>query len=96
MLLDSSDMAVFLEALGEPVLVDDFTTITGIYDDQPKEIVQNGVAIWSDTPTLTVAAIDAEGIELNDTVLTVSGIEYQAFSRIPMRLQVQFHLTRDF
>jgi len=91
-----ADIAAMIAAMGQQVLVG-IDTVTGIYSTGPREITRNGTAVWTDEPTLLLAAADAELVELNQTIITISNVDYQAYNRVPDGAGfVEFDLTRDF
>lgn len=91
-----SDIAAMISAMGQTMLIG-ITPVTGIYSTGPRELQRNGAVIWTDEPTLLIAETDAEQVTLNQTIITINNVDYQAYNRVPDGSGfVEFDLTRDF
>lgn len=85
-----------LRRYGSPCLIG-ITPATGIFSTGPREVVRNGMTIYTDEPSLLLSVADAELAEKNSTIITVDDTDYQAFEKVPDGSGfVELSLTRDF
>ena len=81
---------------GDPPVVTT-ANVTGVFSTGPREVVRNGAMIYTDEPALLLSAADAASVTKNSTVITIGGVQYQAYNAVPDGSGfVELDLTRDF
>ncbi len=91
-----ADITAMIDAMGQPVVVG-LTQTTAVFSTGPREVVRNGMTLYTDTPALLVSAEVGELVEKNETIITVDDVDYQAFEKVPDGAGfVELDLTRDF
>lgn len=91
-----SDIIGMIVSMGQTCLIG-ITPVTGIFSTGPREVIRNGVSLYTDTPTLILSATDADLVTRNSTIITIANVDYQAFEKIPDGSGfVSLDLTRDF
>lgn len=92
----AADITAMIDAMGQPVTVG-LTQTTAVFSTGPREVVRNGMTVYTDTPTLLVSAAVGDLVEKNETIITVDSTDYQAFEKVPDGSGfVELDLTRDF
>lgn len=96
----AADIADMLAAMGQTITIGEgagASTATGVFSDGPHEVTRNGVVLITDQPTLLVDTTAAALITTDSTVITIAGVQYQAFNKVPDGAGfVELDLTRDF
>jgi tetrahydrodipicolinate N-succinyltransferase len=73
------------------------TSAIGVFSDGPREVIRNGVMIITDTPSLLLDTTNAALVTTDSTVITISGVNYQAYNKVPDGAGfVELDLTRDY
>ncbi|MCX5875307.1 MAG: hypothetical protein NT087_03215 [Deltaproteobacteria bacterium] len=96
MKFSTSDTAAMLSAMGGPVTIGG-VDYTGDFADPGKPVFRNGETIITDSPTLLLSEAVAALVTKDSTVLTIGGVNYQAYGKTPDGVGfVDLDLTRDF
>lgn len=87
---------LLLQRFGVPIAIGS-TSATGIFIEPGKQIERNGAVVITTEPMLQLKTTAAALITTDSTVITIAGVQYQAFNKVPDGAGfVELDLTRDF
>lgn len=87
---------LLLQRFGVPITIGS-TPETGIFIEPGKKIEHNGLEIITTEPMLQLKTSVAATVTTDSTVITIAGVQYQAFNKVPDGSGfVELNLTTDF
>lgn len=97
MALDGSEIgSMALADFGRPVTIG-ATAAVGVFSAPGMAIEHNGMTLITTEPTLLLDAAVAATVTNNSTVITIGGVQYQVFEKMPDGSGfVLLNLTTDF
>lgn len=92
----AADRAAMISAMGTACTIGS-TAAVGVFSAPGMAIEHNGMTLITTEPTLLLDAAVAATVTNNSTVITIGGVQYQAFEKMPDGSGfVLLNLTTDF
>lgn len=96
MKFSTGDISAMIDAMGDDIVIGSVNTV-GIFQSAGKMVELYNGSVGTTGPLLTLSEASAALVTENSTVITISGVQYQATQKLPDGAGfVELELTKDF
>jgi len=96
MKFSDSDITGFLSAMGDSVIINS-VSYPCLFLTSGEPVTRDGITFVTTEPVVTVADSTAALVTINDTVMTIDSISYQAYRKTPLGNGLtELDLTKDY